>query len=48
MTKGDSVSMQAVYGFKDRGSCVAAGKASEPLVSGSFKELRYVCLEQKR
>lgn len=48
MASGDSVALQAVPGFSDRTSCVAAGEASRSLVGGSAKVLRFVCLEQRR
>lgn len=48
LAKGDSVTMQAVYGFKSQAECVAAGKAADPLVQGSTKVLRYVCVQQTR
>lgn len=48
LAKGDSVAMQAVYGFKTEQSCKAAGAAASPLVSGSTKELRFVCMGQPK
>ncbi|KQW02230.1 hypothetical protein [Rhizobacter sp. Root1221] len=44
--KGDSVTVQAVPGFTSEAACKAAGKAAEPLVAGSAKELRFICLKK--
>jgi hypothetical protein len=44
--KGDSVTLQAIPGFKTQVDCVAAGTAAAPLVANSAKELRYICLRQ--
>ena len=44
LAKGDSVTLLSVPGFKSEQHCAAAGSASKPLVGGSAKELRFVCL----
>lgn len=44
LAKGDSVTLTTVEGFHSKASCETAGKAAEPLVGGSAKELRFVCL----
>lgn len=44
LSKGDSVALTTVRGFDTREACVAAGEQSKGLVSGSFKDARYVCL----
>ncbi|MFJ3048547.1 hypothetical protein ACIPEN_22155 [Herbaspirillum chlorophenolicum] len=45
LAKGDSVTLQVIPGFKTEAECTAAGKASAPLVQGSAKDLRFVCLK---
>jgi len=32
-----------VHGFKSEAHCAAAGSALKPLVSGTAKEIKYVC-----
>ena len=44
---GDSVSLQTVTGFSSEQACVRAGVQSTPLVKGSAKEIRFVCVEVK-
>lgn len=44
--KGDSVTMLSVPGFKTVVACKAAGRAGSPLIEGSTKEYRFICLEQ--
>lgn len=44
LSKGDSVTLTTVDGFKSKQACEAAGRDSGPLVSGSFKDLRFACL----
>lgn len=46
-SRGDSVSLNNVYGFKSKQECMAAGKQSEDLVKLTAKEFRFTCLEQK-
>jgi hypothetical protein len=46
--KGDSVSLVQVPGFTSEAECKAAGAASAPLVASSVKDLRFVCLSQKK
>ncbi len=45
--KGDSVTITHVPGFKSEAHCAAAGNMTKPLVNGSSKELRFVCLRQE-
>ena len=45
--KGDSVTLNHIPGFKTEQHCNAAGNAMKPLVSGSTKELRYICIRQE-
>lgn len=47
LARGDSVAIHSLPGFKTQAECVAAGKAFEPLVSGT-KVARYVCVQQTR
>lgn len=44
LAKGDSVTMVTVPGFTSEKSCKDAGSYGRPLVSGSAKEYRFVCL----
>ena len=44
LAKGDSVTLTHIPGFKTEQHCAAAGSATKTLVSGSAKELRFVCL----
>lgn len=46
LAKGDSVTLTNVDGFASQQACMAAGKASEKLVEGSAKEVRFVCLKK--
>lgn len=46
MASGDSVTVTNVPGFTTQESCMQAGEATKPLVSGSFKNVRYVCVKQ--
>ncbi len=45
--KGDSVTMTHIQGFKSEAHCAAAGSAAKPLVSGSAKEIRFICIRQE-
>lgn len=44
MARGDSVTLLSVPNFQTEQACKEAGDKSRPLVAGSFKELRFVCL----
>ena len=44
LAKGDSGALNNVPGFRSEAHCAAAGSALKPLVAGSAKELRFVCL----
>lgn len=46
MSKGDSVTLHSVPGFRSEAACIAAGNKSKPLVDASTKDLRFVCLYQ--
>jgi len=48
MSSGDSVSMIQVPGFVTEQACKDAGNAARPLVSGSAKDIRFVCLKQPK
>jgi hypothetical protein len=43
LARGDSVALDHVHGFKSEAHCAAAGSALKPLVSGTAKEIKYVC-----
>lgn len=47
LATGDSVAVTHIPNFKTEASCTAAGKATKPLVNGSAKELRFVCIRQE-
>ena len=47
LANGDSVALTHIKGFKTEAHCAAAGDATKPLVRGSTKDLRYVCLKQE-
>jgi hypothetical protein len=42
----DSNASSVVQGFTSEASCEAAGAKAKRLVSGSKKEMEYVCVEQ--
>lgn len=44
LAKGDSVAITNVPHFQSRGACEAAGAAMKPLVTSTFKELRFACV----
>lgn len=43
--KGDSVTLHSVNGFTNEKACIAAGEKAKPLVNGSAKEYKYVCVK---
>ena len=45
--QGDSVAITYIPNFKSEASCAAAGKVTKPLVSGTTKEQRFVCIRQE-
>ena len=45
--QGDSVALTYIQGFKSEASCNTAGNATKPLVKGSTKEQRFVCIRQE-
>jgi hypothetical protein len=47
LAQGDSVALTHIQGFKTEQSCASAGNATKPLVKGSAKELRFVCIKQE-
>jgi hypothetical protein len=47
LAQGDSVTLMHIPGFKTEQSCTAAGNASKPLVKGSAKDLRFICIRQE-
>lgn len=44
MAQGDSVAITNVPGFVTQAKCEEAGNLAKPLVNGSSKVLRFVCL----
>ncbi len=44
--KTDSNSLTSVHGFKSVEQCQKAGESARALVSGTVKELRFVCVSQ--
>lgn len=44
LAKGDSVTLLNAGEFASKAACESAGKAADPLVDGSAKDLRFVCL----
>lgn len=46
LSKGDSVAIQSVPGWTNQTNCEKAGKQLGTLVSGTFKDVRYVCLQK--
>ena len=48
MSKGDSVTLTNVPGFKSQSECIKAGNDSKALVANSYKEQRFVCLSQSK
>ena len=46
MAQGDSVALTHVDDFKTLAECTAAGDQTKRLVTGSAKEVRYVCLKK--
>lgn len=47
LAKGDSVAITTIT-FGSETECRNAGEAAAPLVKGSSKEIRYICLPRKR
>lgn len=47
LAQGDSVALTHIQGFKGQQQCEAAGQMAKPLVKGSAKELRFVCIRQE-
>lgn len=47
LAQGDSVALTHIKGFKTEQHCEAAGVSAKPLVRGSAKELRYICIRQE-
>lgn len=46
LARGDSVALQALPGWSSQAQCQAAGKALEPLVKATAKDLRFVCIKR--
>jgi hypothetical protein len=46
-SKGDSVAVTNIPGFKSETYCTAAGKAALDLAKGTIKEGKFVCLKQE-
>jgi|DEB3_MinimDraft_2_1074329.scaffolds.fasta_scaffold05622_4 hypothetical protein len=47
LASGDSVTLTHITGFKSEQHCEAAGAATKPLVKGSAKEIRHLCIRQE-
>lgn len=47
LAKGDSVSVTSITGFESQALCAAAGDVGKPLVNGSAKDYRFVCVRSK-
>jgi len=47
LASGDSVTLMNIPNFKTEQHCQAAGNAAKPLVSGSSKNLRFICIRQE-
>jgi hypothetical protein len=45
-SKGDSVALTNVPGFKSEAQCEQAGEQAMSLVNNSYKAAKYVCVEQ--
>jgi len=48
LAQGDSVALTHIQGFRTEAQCDAAGAATKPLVKGSTKDIRYVCIKQEK
>lgn len=48
LAQGDSVALTHIQGFKTEAQCEAAGAGVKPLVKGSTKEVRHVCIKQEK
>jgi|LakMenEpi03Aug12_release.lakeMendotaPanAssembly.Ray.scaffolds.fasta_scaffold15859_14 hypothetical protein len=46
-SKGDSVALNSVDGFSTLESCQKAGQEGNPLVGGTVKEYKFVCIQKK-
>jgi len=46
-SKGDGVALNSVDGFSTLESCQKAGQEGNPLVGGTVKEYKFVCLQKK-
>ena len=46
MARGDSVALQTLPWWSSKEQCQAAGKAMEPLVRATAKDLRFVCIKK--
>ena len=47
MSDKDSMAITNVPGFKTEAACMASGKQSEKLASGTTKVVKFVCLKQE-
>jgi hypothetical protein len=46
LSKGDSMSITNVPGFKTEAACMAAGKKAEDLTKNTTKDTKFVCVKQ--
>lgn len=47
MSKGDSVALTHVNGFKTEQLCRAAGDATKKMTEFTYKETKYICVRQE-
>jgi len=47
LSKGDSVALTHVNGFKTEQLCVAAGEAAKKMTVVTYKETKFVCVRQE-
>ena len=47
LSRGDSVALQTLPGFTTEATCQEAGRKSAPLIKGTIKDYKFVCLEVK-
>ncbi len=44
-SKGDSVALTNISGFKTQNACQIAGEKSKQLTDSTFKSARYICVK---
>ncbi len=48
LSKGDSVALTRIDTYQTAEACREAAMVAEPLVKGTFKELRYACIPHQK